>query len=79
MTPVRSGEWRSWSVRSPTVRVCSGSTPAPSPYVAPPSSGPNCWTRLATEQPFTDFVFWPEEATVQQITAFGREVAPMVS
>ena len=32
--------------------------------------------RLATEQPFTSFVFWPEEETAGQITAFAREVVP---
>ncbi|MFD3523889.1 LLM class flavin-dependent oxidoreductase [Streptomyces sp. NPDC058653] len=40
------------------------------------------WTellvRLGTEQPFTGFVFWPEEQSVAQVTAFAREVAPAV-
>jgi alkanesulfonate monooxygenase SsuD/methylene tetrahydromethanopterin reductase-like flavin-dependent oxidoreductase (luciferase family) len=34
--------------------------------------------RLATEQPFTTFVFWPERQTVDQVVRFGREVAPLV-
>ncbi|GGJ92167.1 N5,N10-methylene tetrahydromethanopterin reductase [Streptomyces camponoticapitis] len=40
------------------------------------------WTqllaRLGREQPFTAFVFWPEEQSLQQVTAFAREVAPEV-
>jgi hypothetical protein len=32
--------------------------------------------RLATEQPFRGFVFWPEEPTPEQIGRFAREVAP---
>lgn len=35
-------------------------------------------TRLATEQPYTTFVFWPEHQTVDQVVRFGREVAPLV-
>ncbi|MFI2367370.1 LLM class flavin-dependent oxidoreductase [Streptomyces sp. NPDC018833] len=34
--------------------------------------------RLATEQPFRTFVFWPEDATVGQIERFAREVVPAV-
>lgn len=34
--------------------------------------------RLAIEQPYTAFVFWPEHQTVDQIVRFGREVAPLV-
>jgi alkanesulfonate monooxygenase SsuD/methylene tetrahydromethanopterin reductase-like flavin-dependent oxidoreductase (luciferase family) len=34
--------------------------------------------RLATEQPFRTFVFWPEQATVDQIWRFAREVVPAV-
>jgi alkanesulfonate monooxygenase SsuD/methylene tetrahydromethanopterin reductase-like flavin-dependent oxidoreductase (luciferase family) len=33
--------------------------------------------RLAREQPFTGFVFWPEHETTEQITLFAREVAPV--
>ncbi|RVX40992.1 alkanesulfonate monooxygenase SsuD/methylene tetrahydromethanopterin reductase-like flavin-dependent oxidoreductase (luciferase family) [Nonomuraea polychroma] len=32
--------------------------------------------RLATEQPFRSFVFWPEQTTVGQVERFAREVAP---
>lgn len=35
-------------------------------------------TRLGTEQPFTGFVFWPEDQTTDQVTAFARDVAPEV-
>jgi alkanesulfonate monooxygenase SsuD/methylene tetrahydromethanopterin reductase-like flavin-dependent oxidoreductase (luciferase family) len=35
-------------------------------------------TRLATEQPFTTFVLWPERAVEQQIRLFAEEVAPGV-
>jgi alkanesulfonate monooxygenase SsuD/methylene tetrahydromethanopterin reductase-like flavin-dependent oxidoreductase (luciferase family) len=35
-------------------------------------------TRLATEQPYTSFVFWPEEQTIDQVTRFARDVAPKV-
>lgn len=35
-------------------------------------------TRLATEQPYTTFVFWPEHQTTDQITRFGQDVAPLV-
>ncbi|WP_433286626.1 LLM class flavin-dependent oxidoreductase [Pseudonocardia sp. CA-142604] len=35
-------------------------------------------TRLATEQPFTTFVLWPEQADEQQIRLFAEEVAPGV-
>jgi alkanesulfonate monooxygenase SsuD/methylene tetrahydromethanopterin reductase-like flavin-dependent oxidoreductase (luciferase family) len=35
-------------------------------------------SRLATEQPFTGFVFWPEHQTVDQVVRFGRDVAPLV-
>jgi alkanesulfonate monooxygenase SsuD/methylene tetrahydromethanopterin reductase-like flavin-dependent oxidoreductase (luciferase family) len=35
-------------------------------------------TRLATEQPFTTFVLWPQQATEQQIRLFAEEVAPGV-
>lgn len=34
--------------------------------------------RLATEQPYTSFVFWPERQTVDQVVRFGRDVAPLV-
>lgn len=34
--------------------------------------------RLAIEQPFTTFVFWPEQQTPAQVVRFGREVAPLV-
>lgn len=40
------------------------------------------WTdllaRLGSEQPFTGFVFWPEEQSVLQLTAFARDVVPEV-
>jgi alkanesulfonate monooxygenase SsuD/methylene tetrahydromethanopterin reductase-like flavin-dependent oxidoreductase (luciferase family) len=35
-------------------------------------------TRLATELPYTAFVFWPEHQTVDQVVRFGRDVAPLV-
>lgn len=35
-------------------------------------------SRLAAEQPFTGFVFWPEHQTVDQVVRFGRDVAPLV-
>ena len=31
--------------------------------------------RLATEQPFTTFVFWPEDQNVDQVTRFATDVA----
>ena len=33
---------------------------------------------LAIEQPFTSFVFWPEDPTIQQVDAYAREVVPLV-
>lgn len=35
-------------------------------------------TRLATEQPFTGFVFWPERQSVDQVRRFTEEVVPLV-
>ncbi|WP_433555981.1 LLM class flavin-dependent oxidoreductase [Pseudonocardia xinjiangensis] len=35
-------------------------------------------TRLATEQPFTTFVLWPQRADERQIRLFAEEVAPRV-
>ena len=35
-------------------------------------------TSLATEQPFTSFIFWPEQQSVDQVTRFAREVIPRV-
>jgi predicted glycosyltransferase len=35
--------------------------------------------RLATEQPFTTFILWPELADETQIRRFGEEVAPLVA
>lgn len=35
-------------------------------------------SRLAIEQPFTTFVFWPEHETVDQVVRFGRDVVPLV-
>jgi hypothetical protein len=32
--------------------------------------------RLAAEQPFTGFVFWPEHQSIEQIELFASEVAP---
>jgi len=32
--------------------------------------------RLATEQPFTGFVFWPEEQSLDQVIRFARDVVP---
>ncbi|MET7991103.1 LLM class flavin-dependent oxidoreductase [Amycolatopsis sp. NPDC005232] len=34
--------------------------------------------RLGEEQPFTTFVFWPEEQAIDQVAAFAQEVAPEV-
>jgi alkanesulfonate monooxygenase SsuD/methylene tetrahydromethanopterin reductase-like flavin-dependent oxidoreductase (luciferase family) len=34
--------------------------------------------RLATEQPFRCFVFWPEQGTVDQVERFARDVVPAV-
>ncbi|TNC19393.1 LLM class flavin-dependent oxidoreductase [Amycolatopsis alkalitolerans] len=34
--------------------------------------------RLALEQPYTAFVFWPEQQTVDQVVRFGHDVAPLV-
>ncbi|MGW4488008.1 LLM class flavin-dependent oxidoreductase [Amycolatopsis sp. NPDC004368] len=34
--------------------------------------------RLGREQPFTTFVFWPEEQAIDQVEAFAREVVPEV-
>lgn len=33
---------------------------------------------LGREQPFTTFVFWPEEQAIDQVEAFAREVVPEV-
>lgn len=35
-------------------------------------------TRLASDQPFRTFVFWPEQTSVEQIRRFAREVVPRV-
>jgi alkanesulfonate monooxygenase SsuD/methylene tetrahydromethanopterin reductase-like flavin-dependent oxidoreductase (luciferase family) len=35
-------------------------------------------TRIAGEQPFTGFVFWPEHQSVDQVRRFTEEVVPMV-
>ncbi|GAA1299379.1 hypothetical protein GCM10009610_06290 [Pseudonocardia xinjiangensis] len=35
-------------------------------------------TRLATEQPFTTFVLWPQRTDERQIRLFAEEVAPRV-
>jgi hypothetical protein len=32
--------------------------------------------RLAVEQPFTGFVFWPEHQSIEQVELFAGEVAP---
>ncbi|MFK3978867.1 LLM class flavin-dependent oxidoreductase [Micromonospora sp. NPDC050397] len=49
---------------------------------APIRADVNGWVevleRLATEQPFTTFVLWPETADERQIRRFGEEVAPML-
>jgi alkanesulfonate monooxygenase SsuD/methylene tetrahydromethanopterin reductase-like flavin-dependent oxidoreductase (luciferase family) len=34
--------------------------------------------RLATEQPFRCFIFWPEQGTVDQVERFARDVVPAV-
>ncbi|WP_326834825.1 LLM class flavin-dependent oxidoreductase [Amycolatopsis rhabdoformis] len=34
--------------------------------------------RLGEEQPFTSFVFWPEEQALDQVESFAREVVPEV-
>jgi hypothetical protein len=34
------------------------------------------FARLATEQPFRAFVFWPEHHTLEQVETFAREVVP---
>lgn len=36
-------------------------------------------SRLATEQPFTSFVFWPERQTLDQVIRFARDVVPAVA
>lgn len=36
-------------------------------------------TRLATEQPFRAFIFWPERHDLEQIRLFAREVVPAVN
>ncbi|ALG09734.1 LLM class flavin-dependent oxidoreductase [Kibdelosporangium phytohabitans] len=47
---------------------------------APVRGTPDQWARLiarlATEQPFRSFVFWPERQNVKQIELFAREVVP---
>lgn len=49
---------------------------------APVRGTPEQWveviTRLAVEQPFTTFVFWPETQSVEQVRAFARDVVPAV-
>jgi alkanesulfonate monooxygenase SsuD/methylene tetrahydromethanopterin reductase-like flavin-dependent oxidoreductase (luciferase family) len=35
-------------------------------------------TRIAAEQPFTGFVFWPEQQSVEQVRRFAEEVVPIV-
>lgn len=34
--------------------------------------------RLATEQPFRCFIFWPEQGTVDQVERFAKDVVPAV-
>jgi alkanesulfonate monooxygenase SsuD/methylene tetrahydromethanopterin reductase-like flavin-dependent oxidoreductase (luciferase family) len=47
---------------------------------APVRGTPDQWAaliaRLATEQPFRCFVFWPEQGSVDQVERFAREVVP---
>lgn len=47
---------------------------------APVRGTPDQWAaliaRLATEQPFRCFIFWPEEGTVDQVERFARQVVP---
>ncbi|MEU5100211.1 LLM class flavin-dependent oxidoreductase [Streptomyces sp. NPDC020996] len=47
---------------------------------APVRGTPDQWARLiarlATEQPYRAFVFWPEVQSVEQIERFAREVVP---
>ncbi|MGW0885087.1 LLM class flavin-dependent oxidoreductase [Streptomyces sp. NPDC002671] len=49
---------------------------------APVRGTPEQWARLiarlATEQPFTTFLYWPEQATPEQLHRFAHEVAPAV-
>ena len=49
---------------------------------APVRGTPDQWAaliaRLATEQPYRCFVFWPEEGTVEQVERFAKEVVPAV-
>ncbi|SDL29433.1 LLM class flavin-dependent oxidoreductase [Nonomuraea jiangxiensis] len=48
----------------------------------PLRAGANGWaaelTRIAAEQPFTGFVFWPERQSVDQVRRFAEEVVPAV-
>jgi alkanesulfonate monooxygenase SsuD/methylene tetrahydromethanopterin reductase-like flavin-dependent oxidoreductase (luciferase family) len=47
---------------------------------APVRGTPDQWAallaRLATEQPFRCFIFWPEQGSVTQVERFAREVVP---
>ncbi|WP_328392859.1 LLM class flavin-dependent oxidoreductase [Streptomyces sp. NBC_00390] len=48
---------------------------------APVRGTPDQWARLiarlATEQPFRTFVFWPERSTTEQIHRFAHDVVPV--
>lgn len=48
------------------------------PVRATPHQWADLLARLATDQPFTTFIFWPEEETPQQVQTFAQEVAPRV-
>ena len=62
-----------------TVTDGEGDTEARS-GAAPVRGTPDQWARLiarlATEQPYRCFVFWPERQSVQQVERFAREVVP---
>lgn len=49
---------------------------------APVRGTANQWAtllaRLATEQPFTTFIFWPEHQNTDQVLRFARDVTPAV-
>lgn len=48
------------------------------PVRGTPGQWADLLTRLASDQPFRTFVFWPEHPSVEQIQRFAREVAPGV-
>lgn len=48
------------------------------PVQGTPEQWADLLSRLASEQPFRVFIFWPEQATAEQLRRFAREVAPRV-